>query len=58
MTTLKLNGTTIPCKEYSNGLISAGVTSRETAQRICDCNNVAIADEDLFTGEIFFSELI
>lgn len=59
MTYLKLKGNkTIPCKEYYNGLISAGVTSREKAHEICENNNVAIAEIDIYTGEIYFSELL
>lgn len=59
MTYLKLKGNkTIPCKEYYNGLISAGVTSRALAQEICECNNVAIVKIDVYTDEIYFSELL
>ena len=59
MTYLKLKGNkTIPCTEYYNGLISAGVKSRATAQEICENNNVAIAEIDNFTGEIYFSEIL
>ncbi len=59
MTYLKLKGNkTIPCKEYYNGLISAGVTSRKKAQEICENNNVAIVEIDIYTGEFYFSELL
>lgn len=59
MTYLKLKGNkTIPCKEYPNGLISAGVKSKTIAREICECNNVAIVQIDIYTDEIYFSELL